>query len=85
MAEVLVSLRIMPKSVEVDLDKLEKKVIEAILPDRIQRNPIAFGIVALNVVKIIPDDAKELENLESKLKSIEEVGEVEVTEITRSL
>jgi elongation factor 1-beta len=85
MAEVLVSLRIMPKSVEVDLDKLEKKVIEAILPDRIQRNPIAFGIIALNVVKVIPDDAKELENLESKLKSIEEVGEVEVTEITRSL
>jgi elongation factor 1-beta len=85
MAEVLVSLRVMPRSLEVDLDKLEQKIKEAISPDRIQRNPIAFGIVAFNVIKIIPDDAKELELLENKLKSIEEVGEVEVTEITRSL
>jgi|YelNatPaOPRAMG01_1025707.scaffolds.fasta_scaffold09079_6 elongation factor 1-beta len=85
MAEVLVSLRVMPRSLEVDLDKLEQKIKEAISPDRIQRNPIAFGIVAFNLIKIIPDDAKELELLENKLKSIEEVGEVEVTEITRSL
>jgi len=85
MAEVLVSLRVMPKSIEVDLDKLEQKIKESISPERVQRNPIAFGIVAFNVIKIIPDDAKELELLENKLKSIEEVGEVEVTEITRSL
>lgn len=85
MAEVLVSLRVMPKSVEVDLDKLEQRIKESISPDRIERNPIAFGIIAFNIIKIIPDDAKELEVLESKLKSIEEVGEVEVTQITRSL
>jgi elongation factor 1-beta len=85
MAEVLVSLRVMPKSIEVDLDKLEQKIKESISPERVQRNPIAFGIVAFNVIKIIPDDAKELDLLENKLKSIEEVGEVEVTEITRSL
>lgn len=85
MAEVLVSLRVMPKSVEVDLDKLEQRIKESISPDRIERNPIAFGIIAFSIIKIIPDDAKELEVLESKLKSIEEVGEVEVTQITRSL
>ncbi len=85
MAEVLVTLRVMPRSVDVDLDKLEQKIKEAISPDRIQRNPIAFGIVAFNVIKIIPDEAKELELLENKLKNIQEVGEVEVTEITRSL
>jgi len=80
-----VTLRVMPRSVDVDLDKLEQKIKEAISPDRIQRNPIAFGIVAFNVIKIIPDEAKELELLENKLKNIQEVGEVEVTEITRSL
>lgn len=85
MAEVLVVLRIMPKSIEVNLDTLEKKIRDSIAPERIERNPIAFGIVAFNVLKLIPDEGKELDAIERKLKEIEEVGEVEVTEVTRSL
>jgi elongation factor 1-beta len=85
MAEVLVGLRVMPKSVETNLDLLEKKIKEAISPERIQRNPIAFGIVALNITKIIPDAGGELEKIENKLKAIEDVGEVEVIGVTRML
>jgi elongation factor 1-beta len=85
MAEVLVALRVMPKSIEVDLNVLEKKIKDSVAPDRIERNPIAFGIVAFNVMKLIPDEGKELDTIEKKLKEIEEVGEVEVTEVTRSL
>ncbi len=85
MAEVIVGLKVLPKTVEVDLDKLEEKIKTAINPERIQREPIAFGLVAIRVVKVIPDAEGELENLEKKLKTIEEVGEVEVTGITRSL
>jgi translation elongation factor aEF-1 beta len=85
MAEVLVALRVMPKSVDVDLNILEKKIKESVLPDRIEKTPIAFGIVAFNVMKFVPDDAKALEDIESKLKTIDEVGEVEVIEVMRSL
>lgn len=85
MAEVLVALRVMPKSIEVDLNVLEKKIKDSVAPDRIERNPIAFGIVAFNIMKLIPDEGKELDTIEKKLKEIEEVGEVEVTEVMRSL
>jgi len=85
MAEVLVALRVMPKSIEVDLNVLEKKIKDSVSPDRIERNPIAFGIVAFNIMKLIPDEGKELDTIEKKLKEIEEVGEVEVTEVMRSL
>jgi len=85
MAEVIVGLKVMPKTVEVDLDKLEKEIDEAIKPERMRREPIAFGLVALLVTKIIPDAGGELEKVENKIKSIPDVGEVEVTGLTRSL
>jgi elongation factor 1-beta len=85
MGEVLVAFKVMPKTIEIDLDSLEKKIREAISPDKVQRNPIAFGIVAFNVTKIIPDASGELEKIENKLKSIDLVGEVEVTEVMRMI
>lgn len=85
MAEVIVTFRILPKDVEVDLDKLEDKIKSIVKPQKIQREPIAFGLVALNVTKLVPDAAGELEEVENKIKSIEGVGQIDVTEVTRSL
>jgi len=85
MAEVIVGLKVLPKTVEVDLDKLEEKIKKAIDPEKMQREPIAFGLVALHVVKIVPDAGGQIDELESKLKAIEEVGEIEVIGVTRSL
>ena len=85
MAEVIVGLKVLPKTIEIDLDKLEEKIKKAINPEKIDREPIAFGLVAFHVVKYVPDSGGEMEKIENKLKAIEEVGEVEVTGITRSL
>lgn len=85
MADVIVTLRLMPKSVEVNLDNLEEKVKNLIQPQRMQREPVAFGLVALKIIKIIPDAEGELEKLENKIKSLPEVGGIEITNITRSL
>lgn len=85
MSEVIVGLKVMPKTVEVDLDKLEEKVRAAIQPEKIEREPIAFGLVVFHVVKFIPDAGGELEKIENKLKEISDVGEIEVTEVTKSL
>lgn len=84
MAEVVVGFKVLPKTVEVDLDKLEEKIKAAIQPEKIEREPIAFGLVAFHVVKFVPDAGGELEKIENKLRAIEEVGEVEVTGISRS-
>jgi translation elongation factor aEF-1 beta len=85
MSEVIVGLKVMPSTVDVDLDILEKKIREKINPDKIARQPIAYGLVAFLVTKFILDGEGELEKLENMIKSIENVGEVEITGLTRSL
>ena len=85
LAEVIVTFRIMPEGVEVDLDKLEDKIKAIVKPERISREPIAFGIVALNATKLIPEASGEMDEMENKIKSIEGVGGVEITEVSRSL
>jgi elongation factor 1-beta len=85
MAEVIVGLKVMPTGVDVDLDKLEDDIKKEINPEKMLRQPIAFGLVALLVTKFIPDVEGELENLEKKVRSIENVGDVEVTGFTKSL
>lgn len=85
MAQVIVTFKVMPTGVDVDLGNLEKKIKSAINPDRINREPVAFGLVALNVTTIIEDAGGQLEAVENKLRSIDGVNEIEVTEITRTL
>jgi len=85
MAQVIVGFKILPKTIETDLDELEKKIKEAIDPEKMEREPIAFGLVAIHVVKLVPDAGGEMEAVENKLRAIEEVGEIEITGISRSL
>ena len=85
MGEVIVTFKIMPTGVEVDLDKLENTIKAEIKPERMQREPVAFGLVAINATKLVPESSGELENLENKIKAIDGVGGVEITEISRSL
>lgn len=85
MAEVIVGFKILPKEVGIDLDKLEERINSEIKPEKIQRQPVAFGLVAFLTTKFIHDAEGEIEKLENKVRSIEDVGEVEITGITRSL
>ncbi len=85
MAQVIVTFKVMPNETEVDLDKLEKEIKQAVNPERIGREPIAFGLVALNVTKLVEDAGGQLDAIENKLHEIEGIGGVEVTEITRTL
>jgi len=85
MAEVILGLKVMPKDLNVNLDQLEQAIKSEINPERIQRQPIAFGLVALLITVIVQDAEGEVDRIENKLKSIESVGEVEVTGLTGSL
>jgi len=85
MAEVAVTLRLMPDSTEVDLEKLEAKVRERIKVHSVSREPIAFGLEALRVVAVVEDAAGGTEPLENELLSIPGVGNVQVTSLTRLL
>jgi elongation factor 1-beta len=85
MGRVIVTFRIMPESVEVDLDSLEKKVKEKINPQRIQRIPIAFGLNAIQIVKLVEEKEGEMDRITNQIKKINGVKEVEVVTLTRSL
>ncbi|MBI2084069.1 MAG: elongation factor 1-beta [Candidatus Aenigmarchaeota archaeon] len=85
MTDVIVTFKIMPTGVDVNLDKLEKDVVREIKPQRTEREPIAFGLIAVNVTVLVPDEEGQLEKVENKLRELEGVEGVEVTEITRSI
>jgi elongation factor 1-beta len=84
MAKVLVVFRILPKE-DADIDELEKRVANSILPERIEREPIAFGLIALKASKLLEDKEGEIQKIEEKLNSIELISQVEVVEVTRTL
>ena len=75
----------MPTGTDVDLDNLEKEIKSAVNPQKINREPIAFGLVAVNVTTLVEDAEGQLDSVENKLRAINGVGEVEVTEITKSI
>lgn len=85
MGDVIVGFKVMPASVEENLDKIESEIKEKIKPQKIAREDIAFGLVAILIVKIVEDAEGTLDVVEKQLRSIKGVGEVEVTGITRSL
>ncbi len=85
MAEVAVTLRLMPESPEVNLDLLEAEVKKHVKVHSISREPVAFGLEALQVVAVIPDAAGGTEPLEQKLASLPGIGNVQVINLTRLL
>jgi elongation factor 1-beta len=84
MAKVLVTLRLMPEDVNVNIKGLKSEILSRIRAN-IEEVPIAFGIVALNVSFIVEDKEGEIEKIEKTLKEIKGVGEIEVLEVTRTL
>ncbi len=85
MGEVLVTYKIMPESVETDLDGLLSKIKEKINVERVEKEPIAFGLVALKVSVRVEDTGGATEEIEKLLSELAEVGSVEVVEMTRLL
>ena len=88
MGQVAVTLKVMPTSAEVNLDKI-KKQIEAALEEyhdaklqQIYDKPIGFGLTALQVLIVLPDTAGGTESIEAAIASIEGVSSVESEGVT---
>ena len=87
MGKVAAGIKVMPESPELDLDVLEDR-LEASLPEgakinRIDREDVAFGLVALFPTVIVPDDAGGTEAVEEAFRSVEGVESVSVEEVGR--
>jgi elongation factor 1-beta len=80
MGMVALELKIMPESPEVDLEKLKVEISKKIKIQDSKIEPIAFGLKALKILVVIPD--KETGDIETKIKEIKGVSEVEAESAT---
>ena len=90
MGNVLVIFKIMPESVEVNLGKIEGSVKEAIegfggVLSNIEKEPIAFGLVALKVFCSLDEKNSNLDPLEDQLRNLKGVASVEVVDVRRAI
>ncbi|PIN79832.1 elongation factor 1-beta [Candidatus Woesearchaeota archaeon CG10_big_fil_rev_8_21_14_0_10_34_8] len=90
MADVIVELKVMPASVETDLNALKndaEKMIKEFGADlgKVEETPIAFGLKAL-MLTIVFDEAKgSTDDLEEKIASLDSVESCNVTRVSRAL
>lgn len=87
MGEVLATIRVMPEDPEIDLEQM-KQDIQASIPEgaefhKIEEEPIAFGLVALDVMVIVDDAEGGTEQIEENLAKINGVSNITVTDIGR--
>ncbi len=90
MAQVIVTIKLMPSSPEVDLKKIEEEAVKEIKNfggqiGRIEQEPIAFGIKAVKISFFSEESKSNLDPLEDILRQIEDVESVETIEVRRAL
>ena len=87
MGKVAAKIKVMPESPEIDLDDLQDR-LEQSLPEgakinSIERDDVAFGLVALLPTVIVPDDAGGTEAVEEAFSGVDDVESVSVEEVGR--
>jgi len=88
MAKVLFSIKIFPSDITTNLNQLKKK-IEKELPIyasvyKFDEEPIAFGLTALIVHIIIPEEKPSgSDEVEKQLQNIDEISQIETVMVRR--
>ena len=87
MAKVLVKIKVMPVSPEVDKEALKEKVKETVekmdtLCRGISDEPLAFGLYSINVMVEMEEKEGGTEPIENALNELEDVESAEVLEVS---
>ena len=91
MANVVITLRIMPTGPNIDLERINKEAKKEIIDFcdarefKEQIEPIAFGLKALNIIFVMDESRGSTEELEKKISQIDGVESVEVTDVRRAI
>ncbi len=85
MSNVIMTVRVMPTGVEVDLDKLENNIREALKglvegEISVKTQPIAFGLKALDITLMATEDNGS--KIEDELNKVSDVQSVSVQSIS---
>ena len=87
MGKVAARMKVMPQGPEEDIDALQDR-LENALPEgakisRVDREDVAFGLVALFPTVVIPDEAGGTDAVEDAFGTVEGVESVDVDEVGR--
>ncbi len=88
MGTALIKIKLMPTSPEADLEGIKTKAAEAIKETggenpNFEEEPVAFGLKAV-IAGFSLDESKELDAIEEKLKTVENVNSVQVVDMRRA-
>ena len=90
MADVIITMKVMPESPEEDLNIIQKeakKLIEkhgAIL-GKFEIKPVAFGLNSLNLILVMDENKGSTDDLEKQISAIQGVISVDVTDVRRAV
>ena len=88
MAKAIITFKLMPESVDIDLEPIKEKALtiakEAGSVGQMQSriDPIAFGLKAVIAFFEWPEE-KELEEVEEAFKNIENVNSIQITDLRK--
>jgi len=90
MAIVYITLKIMPESPDTDLDALKTKAEELVSNfegniAKVEEEPVAFGLKALNITFSINEDKGSTDDLEEQITNLDGVRSVQVTDVRRAI
>jgi len=83
MGKVIVRYRILPDAPE-NFQRLRKS-LESLSPDKMDEDPIAFGLKAIIFTKLVDDRSGAEEELEARVKALPHAETVETISVTRGL
>ncbi|XGI84106.1 elongation factor 1-beta [Halorutilales archaeon Cl-col2-1] len=87
MAKVAAQIKVMPTGPDIDLDGLRER-LEGTLPENakisnVDTEDVAFGLTALIVTVVVPDEAGGTEAVEEAFADVDDVESVSVEDVGR--
>ena len=91
MADVVITLNIMPESPDVDLGKVQEKSLALIKEftgnenTKVEVIPMSFGLKSVKIMLVSDEANGSTDTLEASIEEIEGVNSVEVTDVRRTI
>ncbi len=86
MGDVAVLLKILPTDVELDINVIKDEVVKKVKPlcevNNVEINEVGFGLKAIKLQVIVPDQEGKIDHVEQTISSVDGVGQVDTEEVT---